>query len=182
MIEFFKLNQLWNILIIKWMRCIIHRVIITLWYYPGKNLSIDESMILWRGRLIFRQYKQGKRHKFGIKLYILAEPNGLNLKIMIYTGQKLSQLEQPHSNSHTENVVINLMEGKLFKGHSLYMDNYYNSVNLAQTLLSKNTYCTGTLRSNRKKNPSDIVKKKFKKGENISKYSYNGICVFKWKD
>ncbi|KAE9521653.1 hypothetical protein AGLY_017949 [Aphis glycines] len=62
-------------------------------YYPGKNLSIDESMILWR-----------------------AEPNGLNLNIMIYTGQKLSQLEQPHSKSHTENVVINLMEGKLFKG------------------------------------------------------------------
>jgi len=151
-------------------------------YYPGKNLSIDESMILWRGRLIFRQYIQGKRHKFGIKLYMLAEPNGLNLKTMIYTGQKLSQLEQPHSNSHTENVVINLMEGKLFKGHSLYMDNYYNSVNLAQTLISKNTYCTSTLRSNRKKNPSDIVKKKFKKGENIPKYSYNGICVFKWKD
>jgi len=74
------------------------------------------------------------------------------------------------------------MEGKLFKGHSLYMDNYYNSVNLAQTLISKNTYCTSTLRSNRKKNPSDIVKKKFKKGENIPKYSYNGICVFKWKD
>lgn len=79
---------------------------------------------------------------------------------MIYTGQKLSQLQQPHSNSHTENVVMNLMEGKLFKGHSLYMDNYYNSVNMARTLISKNTYCTGTLRSNRKKNPKDIVKKK----------------------
>jgi len=87
--------------------------------YPGKNVSIYESMILWRGRLIFRQYIEGKGHKFGIKFYILAEPNGLNLKIMIYTGQKLSQLEQPHSNSYTENVVINLMEGKLFKGYSL---------------------------------------------------------------
>lgn len=39
-------------------------------YYPGKNLSIGESMILCRGRLIFRQYIQEKRHKFGIKLYI----------------------------------------------------------------------------------------------------------------
>lgn len=25
-------------------------------YYPSKNLSLDESMVLWRGRLIFRQY------------------------------------------------------------------------------------------------------------------------------
>jgi len=70
---------------------------------PGKNLSIDESMILRRGRLIFRQYIEGKSYKFGMKLYILAEPTGLNLKIMIYTGQKLSQLQQPHSKSHTEN-------------------------------------------------------------------------------
>lgn len=23
-------------------------------YYPGKELSVDESMMLWRGRLIFR--------------------------------------------------------------------------------------------------------------------------------
>jgi hypothetical protein len=27
-----------------------------------------------------------------------------------------------------------------------------------------------------------LLKKKLKKEENISKYSYNGICVFKWKD
>jgi hypothetical protein len=39
-------------------------------YYPGKNLSLDESMILWRGRLSFRQYIKNKRHKYGIKLYV----------------------------------------------------------------------------------------------------------------
>lgn len=25
-------------------------------YYPTKDLSLDESMLLWRGRLYFRQY------------------------------------------------------------------------------------------------------------------------------
>ncbi|GBP14322.1 PiggyBac transposable element-derived protein 4 [Eumeta japonica] len=25
-------------------------------YYPGRQLSLDESMVLWRGRLLFRQY------------------------------------------------------------------------------------------------------------------------------
>lgn len=39
-------------------------------YSPGKELSLDESMVLWRGRLFFRQYILGKRHKYGIKLYI----------------------------------------------------------------------------------------------------------------
>nr|CDJ87617.1 piggyBac transposable element-derived protein [Haemonchus contortus] len=35
-------------------------------YSPGKNVCIDESMIPFRGRVIFRQYIRGKRHKFGI--------------------------------------------------------------------------------------------------------------------
>lgn len=32
-------------------------------YYPGKKLPLDEGTILWRGRLLFRQYIKGKRHK-----------------------------------------------------------------------------------------------------------------------
>ena len=31
-----------------------------------KNLSIDKSMMLWRGRLVFRKYIKNKRHKYGI--------------------------------------------------------------------------------------------------------------------
>jgi len=42
-------------------------------YYPGKELSLDESMVLWRGRLLFRQFIQNKRYKYGIKLLMLGE-------------------------------------------------------------------------------------------------------------
>ena len=35
-------------------------------FTPGKNLSLDESMVLWRGRLIFRQYIKNKKCKYGI--------------------------------------------------------------------------------------------------------------------
>ena len=35
-------------------------------YVPDKSLSIDESMMLWRGRLIFRQYIKNKKHKYGM--------------------------------------------------------------------------------------------------------------------
>lgn len=151
-------------------------------YYPEKNLSIDESMILWRGRSIFRQYIKGKRHKLGIKLYMLTESAGLNLRMFIYCGQKLTKIYRPHVISHTEDVVMNLMKGKLNNGHSLYMDNFYNSVDLAHKLLLKQTYYTGTLRMNRKNNPKVVTSKKLKTGEMISKYSNDGIRVFKWKD
>ena len=40
---------------------------------PDKNLSLDESMMLWRGRLVFRQYIKNKK--------INMELNSLNLQL-----------------------------------------------------------------------------------------------------
>lgn len=74
------------------------------------------------------------------------------------------------------------MEGLDSCGRSLYMDNYYNSVKLAHTLLNKDTYCTGTLRANRKGNPKETTSKKLKVGECVGKYTNEGICVMKWRD
>lgn len=146
-------------------------------YYPCKELSLDEAMILWRGRLVFRQYIKGKRHKYGIKLYSLTEPFGLTLKFLIYSG-KDGELS---GKGHTTKVVMNLMRGKLGKGHALFMDNFYNSFSLAALLLSEQTYCTGTLRPDRKFNPEDVKKAVLKKGETTAGYA-EGIMIGKWKD
>ncbi|KAE9543687.1 hypothetical protein AGLY_002083 [Aphis glycines] len=148
-------------------------------YKPSKQLSLDKSMVLWRGRLVFRQYIKNKRHKYGIKLYMLTEPNGLVLNILIYSGQGTDSTPEQ---THTEYVVYKLMENYLDKGHSLFMDNYYNSSNLAQSLLQRKTYCTGTLRNNRKNNPKEIISKKLKTGESVCKYTKYGVCIVKWKD
>ncbi|XP_047536573.1 piggyBac transposable element-derived protein 4, partial [Vanessa atalanta] len=146
-------------------------------YYPGKNLSLNESMVLWRGRLFFRQYIKGKRHKYGIKLYVLAEPDGLILNFDVFTSTE----DETAGKGHTEKIVEKLMENKLDGGHSIYMDNFYNSYNLASKLLRQLTYCTGTLNKKRKDNPRVITSKKLKRGENISRYR-NGVHIGKWKD
>jgi hypothetical protein len=62
------------------------------------------------------------------------------------------------------------------------MDNYYTSVNLFHTQLERRTHCTGTLRSKRKENPSEVVKAKLRRGEVVDAYTNDGVCVFKWKD
>lgn len=36
-------------------------------FSPYEALSLDESMLLWRGRLLFRQYIKNKKNKYGIK-------------------------------------------------------------------------------------------------------------------
>ena len=41
-------------------------------YYPGQNLSVDESFVLLKGRLHFKQLICTKRAHFGIKLYELC--------------------------------------------------------------------------------------------------------------
>lgn len=110
-------------------------------------------MILWRGRLLFKQFIQNKRHKYGIKLYMLIEPNGIILKFAVYTGAT----DDLGGKGHAENVVLHLMEEKLNTGHSIFMDNFYNSYDLAQKLLEKHTYCTSTLRANRVNTPKAII-------------------------
>ncbi|CAK1596431.1 unnamed protein product [Parnassius mnemosyne] len=147
-------------------------------YYPAKELSLDESMILWRGRLKFRQFIKNKRHKYGIKLYMLTEPDGLVLKFRVYAGGLDHEVS---GKGHAEKVVMQLMNEKLHNGHALYMDNFYNSLGLAKKLLDNNTYCTGTLRINLKQNPQEVVQKNLKKGENISRYC-QGVHIGKWKD
>ncbi|VVC87279.1 unnamed protein product [Leptidea sinapis] len=48
-------------------------------YYPTKKLTIDEPMMLWRGRLAFRQYMKRKRHKYGLKFYSLPDQMAVHL-------------------------------------------------------------------------------------------------------
>lgn len=145
---------------------------------PQKNICIDESMMLWRGRLFFRQYIQNKKHKYGVKLYKLCESDGLIQKTKIYCGKT----ELPEGNfGHATGVVLHLMEDYLDKGYILHMDNFYNSVALTELLTDRKIYVCGTLRGDRKGNPKCVINQKLKKGELIWKRK-KSVVVCKWKD
>lgn len=147
--------------------------------YPNKELCIDESMSPWRGRISFRQYIPQKRHKYGIKLYMLTEPNGLIHRFLIYAGSRDPDVS---GQGHTAKVVHKLVNDFKGSGHSLYMDRYYNSVPLARELKDQKVLLSGTLRSDRKETPREIVTAKLKKGEMVQRWSPEGISVCKWKD
>ena len=107
-------------------------------------------MMLWRGRLVFRQYIKNKRHKYGIKFYELCTHDGLGMTIEIYGGQHINN---EHSIGQTGAAVLKLMQPFLDKGYHVFTDNYYNLVALTNFLTTKKTYIAGTLRSDRKGNP-----------------------------
>lgn len=145
---------------------------------PEKNLSIDESMMLWRGRLIFRQYIKNKRHKYGIKFYELCTHDGLVLSAEVYGGQGFND---ENNLGQTAAIVLKLMQPYLHKGYHVFTDNYYNSVALTEFLSSKGTYITGTLRKDRKGNPKRVISTKLKKGQMVWR-SKGDVSVSKWKD
>jgi hypothetical protein len=145
-------------------------------YTPKESICVDESMVPFRGRIIFRQYNKQKRHKYGIKVFKLCSVPGYTCKLQIYAGKNDNVYNTP------TNVVLSLCNSILNKGHTLYTDNWYTSVNLAETLLKNETHLVGTLRKNRKHLPEDVKNAKLKTGEYKAKENENGITVMKWKD
>ena len=52
-------------------------------YSPGKELCVDESLVLFKGRLAFKQFIRTKRAGFGIKLYELCTSTSITLDFSI---------------------------------------------------------------------------------------------------
>jgi hypothetical protein len=69
-------------------------------------------------------------------------------------------------------IVLKLVEPLLGRGHTLRMDNLYNSQELAEQLKIKHsTDYVGTLNLNRKNVPKEVQGTKLKKGETIARHS-----------
>ena len=95
-------------------------------YSPGKSLSMDESFVLFKGRLSFKQYISSKRKEFGIKLYQLCTFNGILLDFIVYHGNLEARLIPLENCSLiTERIPAIAMQKYLNKGHHLFIDDYY---------------------------------------------------------
>lgn len=146
---------------------------------PFEGLVIDESLVLFKGRLVFKQYIKSKRHRFGIKLYVLCDcDTGFILDFIVYVGKDPDISNNPVLGI-TGEVVMKLMRPYLYKGHSLYTDNFYTSPSLSLHLFERQTNSCGTVRPNRKGMPK--LKPKLDKGE-TSWQSSDKLLALKWKD
>ncbi|CAF1401911.1 unnamed protein product [Adineta ricciae] len=147
--------------------------------YPYKNLVIDESLMLWRGRLMFKQYIPSKRHRFGVKLFILCDcKTRFILDFIIYTGST-TEIKIFPTLGISGSIVMSLMEKYFYVGHVLYMDNWYSSSVLYETLHDMKTGACGTVRPNRVGLPN--MSKKLKAGEKFSQFTDN-LLYLKWYD
>ena len=114
----------------------IHDKIVANWHQlfnPSEQISIDEGMLKWRGHLSFKVYNKDKPTKYGIKAYILADLNsGYCWNMDMYCG---------HRKRLRDTVFSLLGDACLYSWHSLYMDNFYNTVELSEELLGLRRAC-----------------------------------------
>ena len=76
-------------------------------YAPSQNLSLDETLIKFKGRVQFRQFLPSKQSRFGLKGFVIADAlTGYVLNTSIYTGK-----EGPAASKDLAmRVVLNLTE------------------------------------------------------------------------
>ena len=150
-------------------------------FSPGKDVSIDESLVLFKGRLSFQQYIKSKRARFGMKLYQLCTSNGILLDFIVYHGNLAPQLiEMEEGVLITERIPATLMEKHFGKVHNLYIDNFYTSLRLAKYLIENGTNVTGTIRENRKQVLLELKNKSLQKGE-AAFYQHDSTVIVKYR-
>lgn len=85
---------------------------------PNDSVCIDESMVPFLRRLLFRQYNASKRHHYGIKIFKLYTTDVYTSKYKIYSGKEASD-----NISVATKVVFELLSDYLDFGRTLYADN-----------------------------------------------------------
>ena len=116
-----KVNTFFNMLLSKFRTS----------YDVGRNIAIDETMVGFCGRFAAKQYMPKKPTKWGIKAFTMADSaTGYMVNILPYMGAEtldnasaeFLSLPQP------ARVVLDLMGPYLNRGHHLFTDRYYTSV------------------------------------------------------
>ena len=135
------------------------------YFQVSRDLRVDECMVAFKGRLSFKQYMPAKPTKWGIKIWYVCDARlGYCLGYDVYTGK--ARRKNPRKPLGFE-VVDSLCSPHFGKGHHLYVDRFFNSVDLAELLSEKGTYLCVTVMSDRKRLPPAMKRKMKMKGELI---------------
>ena len=79
-------------------------------YVPGSFISIDQTMVPWKGRLLFKQYVPGKVHKYGVKIYKLLATIEQIWNFMVYTSKQDSTAGLGHAHTVRFDLADDLLE------------------------------------------------------------------------
>ena len=132
-------------------------------FYPFRNVSIDEMVVGFKGRVKYIQYNPTKPSKFHLKIFGLCDSSTAYVyNLLPYFGSQTVYTLQDEKASQAKKVFYDLLS-VLDDGHHVFSDRYYTSLDVSKYLAEeKNMYFTGTLNTNRKGLPKEVKKMKMK--------------------
>ena len=153
-------------------------------YEPHQQISVDESMVRFKGRSSMKQYLPMKPIKRGFKIWCAScSCCGYLLKFQIYTGKELSQSAERGLAHRVVTDLILPRFGK--KNHIVFMDNFFTSIPLFEELKQNATQACGTYRTNRAGFPRDLTTKQnlkqLKRGDFLTRHKGN-MTALVWMD
>ena len=119
-------------------------------YCLSEFLTIDETLVPFRGRCSFIQYIPSKPAKYGIKIFALCDTKTyFTGNLEVYCGK---QPTGPHEVSNSPADIVERLISHL-KGacRNLTTDNWYTSYTLAMSLLQGKITMVGTLKITKEK-------------------------------
>ncbi|KAG8269740.1 hypothetical protein J6590_108806 [Homalodisca vitripennis] len=148
-------------------------------FQPSRNLSVDESMIGFKGRNTMKQYMPKKPVKRGFKVWAIAcSQTGFVCSIEVYTGAKGGNPELLLG----EKVVMGMCSLFLKKNYCVHFDNFFSTVPLVEKLLENGVFACGTFRSDRKHYPTNLSSDKAMEQGQYDAVQFGDLSVCKWKD
>ena len=148
-------------------------------YMPSEKVAVDKVLLLFKGRLYFRNFIPSKRSRYGIKIFALVDEYGYLWNFHVHTVA--SDLRLPSSvtaDAHlgfSGNIVASLMSPLFDMNYVVFCDNFFISEKLAEFLITKRTHLCGTTRFNRL--PKAIQENFPKVGENPKFFRKERILI-----
>lgn len=153
---------------------------------PGNEFTVDEDVCAFKGRSILKQYLPAKSRRWGFRIWKLCDNSNYCFGFDVYQGKEDARqcLDDP---TIGEKVVYNLIAPIRAnpKPLHLFMDNFFTSLRMLETLKKDGIYVTGTIRKNRVGMPKNQIEaqKRMAKGASVTfRHHELDIVVTAWMD
>jgi hypothetical protein len=133
-------------------------------YSRSEHLAVDKVIVKFKGHVIFQQYIPKKHKRFGIRIYKLCDETGYTYDMTVYLGRDRQRIAQHLTAIHA--TVSELTKKIQGRGHKLH-GQLLLPPDLFDDLATKQIYCYGNVRPNRKGMPRDLnpKRKSLKRGD-----------------
>ncbi|CAK9827592.1 PiggyBac transposable element-derived protein 4 [Anthophora retusa] len=158
------------------------------YFTPDREISIDESVVKFKGKISFITYNPKKPTKWGIRIYVLSDAHtGYTYAMLPYYGSVTTDILIRPDLPVSSRIVLQLYHTLLTanpeaKGYHIFTDRYFTGIPLARELLKLSCYLTGTINTNRKYVPAVIKKPAVTKNNTVAAYRSGDILLLAWKD